>query len=377
MAQNTLASTLAHLKSSSPRAKTDSSPLSSINTSLLEKAGSQAFDATVGSEDVKDRKRKSEDSQVNEGEVEIKRARQNPTITHMIDEIEAYIDDHHAQTTMESSTMRETILTPSSPDAHHKVDSIAQATTLPLHTINPPSTPLPPTSPTPRSSTDSCSSPPSSPPTILLSPQHIFLARIPGSAPLKAHTIAKSAAWFAKLLTDGDRTDMIEIHKTLGLRLYQEEDLEAYHQLRSEAAAGAVRREALDLVNGLEDYDTEDEEHVSEAGTGWQTLRKKADQATAQALIQNRSRNVTAKQVSKKPAAKPKPKPIAATNPPPTYHPATDNQAYTLRLKHKGHNGFHGNAHYTAHGTPRTYNARRKLEEKDRVGAEDVVRVYE
>lgn len=71
---------------------------------------------TETQEDEKDGKRKRKIEDENEDGVQVKQARRNPIITHMIDEIEAYIDEHNAHSKMESSTARETTLTPSSPE---------------------------------------------------------------------------------------------------------------------------------------------------------------------------------------------------------------------------------------------------------------------
>ena len=184
---------------------------------------------------------------------------------------------------------------------------------------------------------------------------------------------------------------MVEIHKKLGIRLYQEEELEEYQRLRSEAAAGTARSEALGLADWLagEDGDTEDEyktededdedDGANEFGTGWDEKRKRS-QGVAPEVDRNHHRNANGKQVSK-PSHKHTNKPTAPSTANltthTTAHPNNTNRAYTLRLKHKGNKTFHGNGLYTADGRPKTEDARRKLEEKDRKGAEDVVRVYE
>jgi hypothetical protein len=389
MAQDIVASSLAYLTSSSPQTNTDSSPLSSINMSLLEEAESQDFDAAMMSEIDHDRKRKPDGSEEDEDEIEVEPAR---LITDMMEEIEAYIDDQNNHTIMESTDTRETTLTPSSPDEHDKLGtskSVPPTTSLARNLVIRPQTPQLSTSLISSSSTSTCPRP-SSPHALSLSPQHIFLARIPGSAPLKAHTIAKSAAWFAKLLTDGSGTDLIEMHKTLGLRLYKVEELEAYQQLRSEAATEVARREALDKDDGDteddNDGDTEDEEYPGEAGTAWDALRKKAKEA---AQARNRAANRQDKAVSRKPSYKPSNNKVSKKAPhnvglrattartPRAIHPKIDNRAYTLRLRYPDDSRFHGNAYYAADGTPKTEKARRKLDEKDRAGAEDVIRVYQ
>jgi hypothetical protein len=374
MSQNTLVPNSTHHKSFSQDTETDSSPLSSIDMSLLEGPESRTLETGIAVEDAKHRKRKPEDGEVGEADMKAKRPRQTPTVAHMIDEIEAYIDDHNAHSAIESTTTRDSTLTPSSPKEYNvfgTTGSITEETTLPT------------TSPFPTSL--------ASIPPLSLSPQHFLLARIPGSAPLRPHTIAKAASWFAKLLTDGNGTDMVEIHKTLGIRLYQEEDLEEYQRLRSEAAAGTARNEALGLADWLigEDGDTEDEyktededdedDGVNEFGTGRDEKRKRSREL-AVVVDRNHCRNANGKEVSK-PSHKNTNKPTAPFTADLTTHTTAylnnTNRTYTLRLKHKGNKTFHGNGLYTADGRPKTEDARRKLEKKDRKGAEDVVRVYE
>lgn len=80
---------------------------------------------------------------------------------------------------------------------------------------------------------------------LTLSPQHIVLARIPGSAPLNAAAINKATLWFGKLLTEGNGIDMLEIQRTLGLRIYQEENLAAYHQLKDKIELEKASKDAL------------------------------------------------------------------------------------------------------------------------------------
>ena len=236
----------------------DSSPLSSVNMSLLEAAEGRAIDSPLAHKEFQPEKRKLGEDETNEAGVDFKRARQDSAVTLTMNDIDEGI-------------------------VHNQAAVANPGTELPT---------------TPASVERKA---------LTLSPQHIILARIPGSTPLDATTVESAASWFAKLLTDGNGIDMLQIYRKLGVRIYQEEDLETYQRLRSEIALEKARKDALALEGAVK----------------------------------------------------------------------KDNRPYTLRLRHKGGKGFHGNGHYSADGRPKTQEAQRKLEMKDAAGAEDVVRVYE
>jgi hypothetical protein len=313
----------------------DSSPLSSINVSLLEEAEGRAINSPLVHKEFQPEKRKLGEDGTNEAGVEIKRARQDSAIMLTSNNIGEGII-HNQAATVNASTDREKTLTPCSNDNENTKIIATETTTHNVHLTSAaanPSTELPTT--------------PASiePNPLTLSPQHITLARIPGSIPLDATTIDNAASWFAKLLTDGNGIDMLQIHRTLGVRIYQEEDLETYQRLRSEIALGKARKAALALEGAVKKDSIR--EDGAGAGSHTQGLR-------SHSVVQEPTSGNTVK-----------------------HSRPNDNRPYMLRLRHKGGKGFHGNGHYSADGQPKTQEAQRKLEMKDAAGAEDVIRVYE
>jgi hypothetical protein len=314
----------------------DSSPLSSINVSLLEEAEGRAIDSPLTHKEFQPEKRKVGEDGTNEAGADFKRARQDSAVTLTINDVDEGIV-HNQAATVNASTVRETTLTPTSSDDNEYTKIIATETNtqevrLTSAAANP-SIELPTTPAFVE------------PKALTLSPQHITLARIPGSTPLDATTIDTAASWFAKLLADGNGIDMLQIHRTLGVRIYQEEDLETYQRLRSEIALEKARKDALALEGAVKKDNVR--EHEDGAGSQTQGLRSRS-------MVQEPRYGNTARPSS-----------------------LNDNRPYTLRPRHKGGTGFHGNGHYSAYGQPKTQEAQRKLEMKDAAGAEDVVRVYE
>lgn len=248
--------------------------------SLQEAPESRTLETATAVEDADHRKRKPEDSETDEADIEAKRPRPTPTVAHMIDEMDAYIEDHNAQTAVES---------PKEYNEFGTSESMTQETTF--DNTLPSATTL--TSPAPLS----------------LEPESFFLARLPGVPQLNPLTIAKAASWFTKLLTDGNGIDTIEIDEKLGIRLFQPHQRQEYIRLRDQVAAEAERSQAQGLVDSLaaenrnmeDEYKTEDEDvegdGVNELGTGRDGMRTRS-RGAAPELDRNHPRNADGMKVT-------------------------------------------------------------------------------
>lgn len=349
------------------RQNTDPSPHSPLTMSLLNGAGARYINHKIALKQESSRKRKSEDIQDGERASASKRPRQDPALA---------INSGD----MLTSTINQNVNMPTDPRTQDTTSAAASAnvyevsvvTNLPMK-----DPPLESTITTNLGSTATVSATNTTPaepllPALLSSPrpqllsENIMLARIPGSSPLQSSTIAKACEWFSKLLTDGNGVDMMEIKKTLGIRIYREEELPTYQQLRKQVAQEQAQLRAQELAATLD-------ESVKMRGGGsnvktdkWrhsavEECNNKTDNKDAYKAPKLRSQDATRNADGNKISGEH----IGQTS---------NGRNYSLRLKLK--RPFSGNQHYASDGRPKTKQARRKLEAKDAAN-EDVIRVYE
>lgn len=344
---------------------TDSSPLSSINMSLLEEAEGRDLDQEIALENDIDRKRKAEKSQHSSPVPQNKRVRHDSAAADDLNEVLTSVEG--VRTSISTGlTTQESMLTHPMPHVHEMTtatDSLIKqgpldriATEIASDSILPSEPITPDKSLIPAIPSASDPSPPH------LTSEHIMLARIPGSESLKTSTIAKASEWFGKLLTDGNGIDMIEIKRSLGIRIYREEELPAYQRLRNAVAQEQARVKAQELADVLDASAKKgaaaigmsvDNKFDVFAGNYSDKMTNAPEQpeAPSQGVAQNMH--------------------ISATG----IDHTSNARPYSLRLKLKG--GYHGNQFYASDGRPKTEQARRNLEARDAAGDADVIRVYE